>query len=284
MSSDIPSSDALIDEGDEPSSTSCDREHPTSLITMGILNDDNDENESMLILHLEDVTEAIDQMYNLATQIRSPKTRNVRTEVDLYKEVAVDIKSDYIRIRKKAELQGIEYILLQCRKSLMESHDQKEQVILTPEDFCLIERLQRANHTRRQQFEYWRRSRTRSIRATSRAVESIPNPRSQDRRLKNVLKHDPPSFAQRSEATPSVLSSVPALPKDFVLRDSKSTYSGTSRGLTVHGPSGEEVDWPKPPVPGPLKQDFECPFCFYLCTIRNYENAWRYVCYLSMLE
>ena len=153
MSSEMPSPDALIDESDEPSSTSCDREHSASLITMGTLNDDNGENESMLILHLEDVTEAIDQMYNLASQIRSPRSRNVRTEVDLYKEVASDIKSEYIKIRKRAELQGIEHILLQSRKSLIESHDKKEELILTPEDYCLIEGLQKAKYTRRQQFE-----------------------------------------------------------------------------------------------------------------------------------
>ena len=269
---------------DESSSTSSDREHSASLITMGTLNDADDENESMLILHLEDVTEAINQLYNLAAQIRSPKSRNVRTDIDLYKEVASDVKSEYIKMKKRAELQGIEQILLQSRKSLIKSHNQQEDLVLTPEDHSLIERLQKANHTRRQQFEYWRRSKTRSIQAAFKAVETLPNSRSQDRRLENVLTHDTSSLVQHSEITPSVLSSVPALPKNFVLRDSKSTYSGTSRGLTVHGPSGEKVDWPKPPVPSRLKGDFECPFCFYLCTPRYYEDAaWRYVCRLNLL-
>ena len=285
MSSEVPSSDAVIVGNHEPSSTSSDRGHSASLITMGALNDADDENESMLNLHLEDVTEAINQMYNLASQIRSPKSRNVRTDVDLYKDVADDIKSEYIKMRKNAELQGIKQILLQSRNLLNESRDQNKEIVLTSEDHCLIKRLQKANHTRRQQFEYWRRSKTRSIQASFKAVETLPNSRrSQDRRLTNVFKHETPSLAQDSEAAPSVLSSVPALPKDFVLRDSKSTYSETSRGLTVHGPSGEKVDWPKPPVPSPLKGDFECPFCFYLCTPRYYENAaWRYVCRLNML-
>ena len=284
MSSEMPSPNAVIEEIGESSNPSSDREHSASLITMGTLNDADDGNESMLILHLEDVTEAINQMYNLAAQIRSPKSRNVRTDVDLYKEVAGDIKSEYIKMRKWAELQGIEQILLQSRKSLIESHKQKEEILLTPDDHFLIKRLQKANHTRRQQFEYWRRSKGRSIQAAFKAVETLPNSRSQDRRLVNVLTHDTPSLAQHFEVTPSVLSSVPALPKNFVLRDSKSTYSGTSRGLTVHGPSGEKVDWPKPPVPSPLKGDFECPLCFYLCTPRHYEDAaWRYVCRLNML-
>ena len=214
----MPSPNAVIEANDESSSTSSDREHTASLITMGTLNDADDENESMLILHLEDVTEAINQMYNLAAQIRSPKSRNVRTDIDLYKEVASDIKSEYIQMRKRAELQGIEQILLQSRKSLNESHNQKEEIVLTPEDHGFIKRLQKANHTRRQQFEYWRRSKTRSIQAAFKAVETLPNTRSQDRRLANVFAHDTPPLAQHSEVTPSVLSSVPALPKDFVLR------------------------------------------------------------------
>ena len=283
MSSEMSSPNAVREENDESSSTSSDREHSANLITMGTLNDVSDENESMLILHLEDVTEAINQMYSLAAQIRSPKSRNVRTGIDLYKEVADDIKSEYIKMRKKAELQGIEQMLLQSRKSLIESHKQKEDVALAPEDQFLIKRLQNANHTRRQKFEYWRRSKTRSIQAVFKAVETLPTPRSQDGRLESVLTHDTPSLAH-SEVTPSVLSSVPALPKNFVLRDSKSTYSGTSRGLTVHGPSGEKVDWPKPPVPGPSKGNFECPFCFYLCNPRHYEDAaWRYMCRLNTL-
>ena len=282
MSSEMPSPNAVIEDIDESLSPSSDQEHSASLITMGTLNDADDENESMLILHLEDVTEAINQMYNLAAQIRSPKSRNVRTDVDLYKEVAGDIKSEYIKMRTRAELQGIEQILLQSRKSLNKSHKQKEEIVLTPKDHLFIKRLQKANHTRRQQFEYWRRSKSRSIQAAFKVVETLPNSRSQNRRLENVLTHDTPSLAQHSEFTPSVLSSVPALPKNFVLRDSKSTYSGTSRGLTVHGPSGEKVDWPKQPAP--MKGEFECPFCFYLCTPRCYENAaWRYVWRLNVL-
>lgn len=247
---------------------------PSSPIMMGTL---NDENGSMLTLHFEDLIEAITQLYNVASQIRSPRTRKDRTDIDLYKDVDDEIKSEYGRMRKRAQLQGIEQILLQSRKSLMKSQDEERHEALTEEDQCLIQRLQKANHARRQQFEYWRRSKKRSIRAASKAVKpmSIGTHDKYDE-----LKHDTPSLVQPSEVTRSFLSSVPALSKDFVLEHKRSTYTGTSRGVTVHGSSDEKVDWPKAPVAGVRGEDFECPFCFYLCGPKYSRDAtWRFLLY-----
>ena len=249
---------------------------------MGTLNDGS---ESMLTLHFEDVTEAIDQLYNLASQIRSTSVRKYRTDIDLFKDVDNEIKSEYVKLRKGAELQGIEQMLLQSRKLSIKSQDEDISLIVTHEDQRLIQRLQKANHARRQQFEYWRRSKKRSIRAASKAIEPIHSPKHHVGMLTEVSKQDASSLVRPSEFSSSLLSSVPAVPKDFVLRDNKSTYSGTSRGLTVHGPSGEKVPWPKPPVTGPSKEDFECPFCYYFCAPRYSEDiAWRFVLPLNRLK
>lgn len=281
MISETPSLDRLRAENHEPSSVSGDGGPSIGPIVMGTL---NDENESMLILHFEDVTEAVDQLYNLASQIRSPKTRKSRTDIDLFRDVDEDIRSEFIKMRVSAELQGIEQMLLQSRKFLAGSQIERTDLVLTSEDQALIQRLQKANHARRQQFEYWRRSKKRSIRAASKAIEPMPSSMNHNERLTKAPTHDIPSLVEPSEFTRSILSSVPALPKDFVLRGGKSTYSGTSRGLTVHGPSGEKVNWPKPPVAGLLDQDFECPFCFYFCAPRYSEDvAWRFVSQSNML-
>lgn len=287
-----PKPDALSIEIDQTSSVSNDRESHNSSIIDGTLEDGNlsmgnewIENESLFTLHFEDMTEAIDQMYNLASQIRNPKARRIRTDIDLFNEVDDDIKSEYIKLRTTAESRGIEQMLLQSRKSLLESQAKNIEFILTDEHRCLILRLQKANHARRQQFEYWKRSKKRSIRAASKAIGTIPTSKDSDRRLEKVLKHDTGSLVQPSEITRSLMSSVPALSKKFVLSDKKSTYLGASRGLTVHGPSGGKVDWPKPPVTDPSGGDFECPFCFYFCAPRYWEDvAWRFVFYINMLR
>ena len=136
----------------------------------------------MLVLHLEDVTGAINQMYNLASQIRSSKLRTIRTDIDIYKKIDGEIKSEYIKMRKRAELQGIEQIVLQSRKLLTESRDEEADL----EDKCLIQRLQKANHARRQQFEHWRRSKQQSIQAASKAIETVPSSQHHDERLTRV--------------------------------------------------------------------------------------------------
>ena len=258
-------------ENEEPLTIRGDEGSLSSPIVMGIL---NDENESMLTLHFEDMIKAVDQLYDLASQIRSPRTRKYRTDIDLYKDVDDDIKSEYVSMRERAELQGIEEILLQSRKKLVQSQNKETSLVLTDEDKCLIQRLQKANHARRQQFEYWRRSKKQSVRAASRAMKPVPVAIHND----DALKRDTPSLVQSSEVTRSMLSSVPALPKEFVLGHNRSTYTGTSRGLTLHGPSGEKVNWPKPPVVVPRGDAFECPLCFYLCGPKySKDAAWRLV-------
>ena len=262
-------------ENEEPSNIRGDEGSSSSPIVMGIL---NDENESMLTLHVEDMTEAIDQLYNLASQIRSPRTRRYRTDIDLYKDVDDDIKSEYVSMRKRAELQGIEEILLQSRKLLVQSQTEETSFVFTEDDKCLIKRLQKGNHARRQQFEHWRRSKNQSVRAASKAMKSMPVAIHDDA----TSKRDTVSLVRPSEVTRSVPSSVPALPKEFVLGHNRSTYTGTSRGLTLHGSSGEKVNWPKPPVAGPTGGDFECPFCFFLCGPKYSEDAaWRLVSYFN---
>ena len=127
----------------------------------------------MLALHFEDVTEAIDQLFSLASQIRSPSSRKLRTDVDLYRDIDVDVKSTYIRAREAAELQAIEQIFLQSRKSPLDAGDDDLDGKLGPEDVFLVRRLQKANHLRRQQFEYWKRSKQKQVRATSKAEQNL---------------------------------------------------------------------------------------------------------------
>ena len=248
---------------------------------MGSFNDDDDDDKSLFTLHFEDITEAINQLYNLASQIRSPKIRQYRNDIDLFKDVDDDIKSEYVRLRKAAELRGIEQMLVQSRKFVVESRTEETDMVLMERDQYLIQHLQKANHARRQQFEYWSRSKKRSVRAASKVIEAMPVPKSGDDRP----EHGTLSVAQTSDVTRSLLSSAPALSKKFILESRKSTYTATSRGLTVHGPSGENVNWPKPPVAGPKEADFECPFCYYFCSPKYLEAAaWRFVSHFNMLN
>ena len=289
---DLPSDALQIDQlstgsSDSLRATDLDSSTQSPVIT-GVL---NDEDGSMLALHFEYVTEAIDQLFKLASQIRSPATRKLRTDVDLYREIDADVRPTYIQMREKAERQGIEQILLQSRKALYrpEAEDadlesiQEDQIPLQQlqnDDRFLVQRLQRANHARRQQFEYWKRKKARSTKANLKAVEFTPFQPPVELQLARGqpkgLMHSALSATQPSAFMGSLPSSVPTLPQDFVLQENKSTYTATSRGLTVHGPSGEKVNWPKPPHEQKFRRDFECPLCFFFCPPRCLEEkAWR---------
>ena len=247
-------------------------------VVTGIL---DDVDESMLALHFEDVIEAIDQLFRLASQIRSPSSRKLRTDVDLYREIDADVKSTYIRVREAAELLGTEQVFLQTRKSLLDPGDENLDAQLGPEDMFLVRRLHKANHLRRQQFEYWKRSKKKLVKATSKAEQNFDFLAKGDTPKLRAQAEGPVetalSVTQTSQQMSSLPSSVPIVPQGLELKDNKSTYSGASRGLTVHGPSGEILNWPKPPHPKGYDKDFECPYCFFICPSKYLsEVAWRF--------
>ena len=121
-----------------------------------LVTDESDVDESMLALYFEDVIEAIDQLFSLASQLRSPSSRKLRTDVDRYRDIDADVKSTYIRVREAAELLGIEQVVLQIRKFLLDPREEHLNAQLVSEDLFLVRRLQKASHLRRQQFEYWK--------------------------------------------------------------------------------------------------------------------------------
>jgi hypothetical protein len=143
-----------------------------------------------------------------------------------------------------------------------------------------VRRLKNANHARRQQFEYWKRLRSKAAKETAKALQSSPvNERGQSQ--KEALRHDnqeamsiPPR--PQSEVSRSLLSSVAVLSRDFEFKDDRSTITGTSRGLTVHGPSGQAITWPHAPLNIPPDKPFECPYCFFFCPSKHLkDSAWR---------
>ena len=252
-------------------------------VVTGVL---SDADESMLTLHFEDVYEEIDQLFSLASQKRSPSSRKLHTDVDLYREIDADVKSTYIRVKEAGELRGIEQAFLQSRKSLLDPGDENLDAQLETGNIFLIQRLQKANHLRRQHFEYWKRSKRKLVKATSKAEQNPDFSTRGDTPRLHAQAEGPVQIAlsvtQTSQQMSSLPSSVPIVPQDLVLKDDKYTFSGASRGLTVHGPSGEILSWPKSPHPKEYRKDFECPCYFFICPSKYLsEVAWRFASPIS---
>jgi hypothetical protein len=249
----------------------------TNPIVTGTLNHDE---ASLLELSFEDVVESIDELLKLASQIRSPSSRKFRTDIDLYKYLDAEFRPAYVAARDQMEIQGIEQIILQCRNEILFEHGQDQLSQLTEEDAFLVRRLKNSNHVRRQQFEYWKRFRSKSAKETAKALKSIPV-KDQGQPQKETLRQDKQAIGgmptgPQSEVTRSLLSSVAVLPRDFEFKDDRSTMTGTSRGLTVHGPSGQDITWPQAPRNIAPDKPFECPYCFFFCPYKHLKDvAWR---------
>ena len=150
--------------------TNSDSSTQTPVVT-GLL---NREEGSILALHFEDVTEAIDQLFKLASQVCSPATRKLRADTDLYGDIGLDVKATYVGNRERVEQQGIGRILLGPRKELYPLWGEDTNLKLDWKDQHLVQRLQRANHARRQQMKYWKELKTRSIEATLKPADFAP--------------------------------------------------------------------------------------------------------------
>ena len=249
--------------------------HP---VATGIL---SDVDESMLALYFEDVIAAIDQLFGLAPHMRSPSCRKLRTDVDIYQEIDAGVKFNYIRNKEAAELRDIEQVFLQTRKSSLDPGDEDLDAQVGPEDIPRVRRLQKANHLRRQQFEYWKRSKIKSVKATTKAEQNSDFPITGetprlDAQAEGVVQ---PAFSvtQTSQQMISLPLPVPMVRRVLEPTENDPTSSGASRGLTDHGPSGENLNWPKPPYLKGYDRDFECPYCFFICPSEYLsEVAWRY--------
>ena len=71
-----------------------------------------EEEGSLLALCLKNVTGTVDRLFELASQIRSPIAKRARTDVDVYGDVDLDIKSTYKGLRESAYRDGIEQLIL----------------------------------------------------------------------------------------------------------------------------------------------------------------------------
>ena len=108
----IPDLDAIRAEYGEASSVHIGELSPTSSIMKGVLRDGN---ESLLKLDFKDVTEAISQLHNLASQIHSPKIKKDGTDIEPFK--------DEDDARTRAEMQGFKQMLLQSRRDVGDQND-----------------------------------------------------------------------------------------------------------------------------------------------------------------
>lgn len=232
-------------------------------------------------MYMDDVIEINDELMKTAMQIRSPSSRKPRHKTYPPGGTAHDDQDVYTNVLKSFRRKGIEQTLLSARLRRLSIDRSETSPVLRDSDKFLVDRLSKANDFRRQQFKYWRKYRSHSVRATTNATGAVDADDSHDKvqPRATLTPAADVAFVRSEQKAPKTVSmpSVSLLAPDFKLRSVRSARTHQNRALTVHTPNRDLIAWPEVPSSVPIGKEFECPLCFFICPQEQRTGEpWRY--------
>lgn len=241
---------------------------------------DQVDEEDLMTMYTDDVIEINDELMKIAMQIRSPNSRKPRHKTYPSGETNHDEQDAYNGVLMSFRKKGIEQTLISARLRALSIDQAAATPVLRGSDEFLVDRLSKANDFRRRQFEYWRRCRSHSVRATTNAavVADADDPHEKVQPRAALIPTANVAFGRSDQTGPKTVSipSVPLLAPDFELRSVRSARTHQSRALTIHTPSGDLIAWPEVPSFVPIGKEFECPLCFFICPQEQRSGeSWR---------
>ncbi|KAL6805232.1 hypothetical protein J3E68DRAFT_441711 [Trichoderma sp. SZMC 28012] len=266
--------------------------------------DSSSEMESDMDLLLDSIKDPIDRLYKMAVWIRNPATRITSTKARNLQQVDEETNVDLFKSFEKFDYEHISSLFLEYEKNkaIQENPIAKprdtvgddktlvEDQVWEPirktlelnrtrlsngDESYLVRRIARANGLRRQQFEYWRKHRSKLREHATLAVE--------------VPTHNLPTTSQviqledKNEKVKAPLTVTTATQ----LRVSHETGKelGKENGMTLAvseyapsawNPSKDIVNFPPAPKISTGNEFFECPYCYTICPASILsEKAWR---------
>lgn len=240
------------------------------------------------------ITEAIDDLYSLATKMRNPRTRPYRGTRELFKHIRPEEREQYIKEREESAVMVVSYIQ---RQSLSESLKQLEGTdsqheagdlehdYASPANF-LVRRTGIANARRKQQFIYWKEhsARIRSSQEAPRADRPVEPKKGKEAPMEEIFttpQSQMHSKAARSMPRQSVATSATKYDEvtGVPTNDAQSVFSPRSRVSTTFTIKGTKVEWPLPPAYLTTEgrpKFFTCPYCQFICPGEYLANdIWR---------
>lgn len=231
------------------------------------------------------ITDIIDRLYKLATQIRNPKMRLATSKALTFKMVDEDTGIDLIQEFVQTDTRHIEELFWDHRKVDVKDpgripeerrDNERRPRELIEADNTIIARLVRANTRRRQQFGYWRRHRSKNAQETTRILKT------RDRLVERsygltLLPQGKPAISEHTKtfSRPTTATYLHT-PAEINISDDASTMSVRTVVPNARNIQDEQVDVPHPPESLKGTKHFQCPYCFTLCARSTLKGeAWR---------
>ncbi|KAI4265560.1 MAG: hypothetical protein L6R38_009329, partial [Xanthoria sp. 2 TBL-2021] len=196
----------------------------------------NVDEENLTTMYMDDVIEINDELMKTAMQIRSPSSRKPRHKTYPPGGTAHDDQDVYTNVLKSFRRKGIEQTLLSARLRRLSIDRSETSPVLRDSDKFLVDRLSKANDFRRQQFKYWRKYRSHSVRATTNATGAVDADDSHDKvqPRATLTPAADVAFVRSEQKAPKTVSmpSVSLLAPDFKLRSVRSARTHQNRALT----------------------------------------------------
>ena len=223
------------------------------------------QTESLTHLAFENLVGVIERLYRLSFKIRTSRTRTGFSKAVNYRHVDEDSGIDLIDRYAEEDLKHIQEVISQPQSISMEEC----------RTHYLVQRLAKANTRRRQQFGQWRKHREKlelGERRLDKHSVTVPLlskllPSAQNLEIPVGVKG--PTTSRPSTATR-------VLDTNVDLDDTTSMISSSTYAVVAEEPGNPKLHVPRPPKSFHTKGEFECPYCFTLCSRRTLgTEAWQ---------
>ncbi|KAL8861930.1 MAG: hypothetical protein Q9178_001800 [Gyalolechia marmorata] len=199
----------------------------------------------MALVRLESI---IDRLYRLSFRIQDPAARLGVAKASQYRDFDEDTNIDLMNEYAKADRTHVRELL--------------KQISGTSADEYLVSRLSQANTLRRKQFGQWRRHKIK--------LKSSLRPEKPVEESKRPPGHRTlPIPGNRNPSRPSTATAI--ADKHIDLDDGTSLIS-TSTYIQPHDADAAGINMPTPPRIPITKREFECPYCYILCSRKTLEK------------
>ena len=195
---------------------------------------------------LENVRLIVDRLYKLSFKIRNPTTRMGFSKARSYREIDEETGVDRMDWYASFDLRHVAEVLARYwRRSPKEC-----------ENHYLVKRLASANTHRRRQFGQWRRHKLK--------LENV----------EMMLSNFPPCSEKGAFSMPSTATRLDE--NNFKLSDTASALSSSTYASSFTGDDENEIRIPPLPEKFYTGKEFECPYCYVLCSKRmSQKKEWE---------